>query len=232
LGSQVVKLPYADPRDRIKVSQDLLHAVWGSIDYEENAEIAVLLPLEKIAHFKPGIPIGVTSDEHAVEIIRHLVAQVARVEAPGGVPDAVDSLSKSPDPPLAGYLYTHLTWVENRDKPDIESTLLGKMIGSPSVPPSAWNAVTQDSVFNYFRTSQIVRLELIKLWLDLAQVTDTRIAVPAFNALEVATHFDPSPQTMVGSADLAELAAAYRTLVRNGSLQRSATLEAGFGIQY
>ena len=75
------------------------------------------------------------------------------------------------------------------------------------------------------------RLVLVQYLAALAQRPDQRIAVPVFNALEVITHEDPSPRTLVDSATLEKLTTAYRALVKSGSLLKSQTLETGLGMQ-
>jgi hypothetical protein len=231
IDGQIVRVPFAVP-DQGPPIPGRVGSAWKGVTLARDTEVTVMLAVDDVVYTKAGNPIAVVSGGHRQAVIQHLAAEAARIEGSAdGVSDGVDRLSVSPDPPVAGYLFTHAQRIETYRSPDLAGLLLAKMVGSSSVPPVAWNEICQLARTNYERMTADGRVVLIKRFVDLVDTLDPRVAIPAFNALEVTTHVDATLQTSLQPSEMAKLVSAYRALVGRGTLLKSQALEAAFGLQ-
>ncbi len=192
-----------------------------------------------LAHFErtlgveAGVPILVSTNESVTDIVRYLAAESKRQEEfPEGIAGAVASLSRKADAPMAGYLFVYLTRHLISRNMELETSLLGKMISNPSVPPSARKSIGESMMVNYYYLSPQSRAVLIGHFVDLSLQSEDQASTMGFRGLaHITDFFHDEVDAMIAPSTRIKLANAYRTNVLSRKLLKNEFLGKLLGVQ-
>jgi hypothetical protein len=247
LPVETVAVPHFDEGEAAHIAQKDgigLSQVWGKIEVSRNVPITVLMATERGLGVQPGEPFFLTSDAGEAGIIRSLMQQTRQWDtSPDLVFQAVESLSRNPNPSLASYLvdYLELSAIFNELRPDRGATLGLQILVSRSVPPYpsyGLNGVVDMVGRYYIRLPAMGRAEIVQGYTELIQQftvqkqpADLAVALAAFRGLTRIASFDPSVEKPSDPATLSALSVAYIAGVKNGEVSRAERLvEAELGI--
>ena len=231
VSGDTMELPYVDPREHLK-SIDYLHEAWGiggGVQFLYGAPVLAVVALapesaNTAANYHG--PLIVTSNQDILETTRSLTQAAARLEAfPDGISDAVASLSRKVDRSLAGFLFSYLTERVTVKNPDLETALLGQMIGSPSVTPLVFNEIVAHIGLNYYRSSPSARAAIVRRFVDLADGRDDKAAEAGLRGLGQISHFRNEIMPMLPPATAARISSTYRRLLQSRRMPRDPELE-------
>lgn len=205
---------------------------WANVAISTHRPVTVVFGLDHGLGGNPNEPVLVTSGDREAEIVGFLAAEATRLlNTPDLIPDAVASLSRSPNPALAGFLVPYLRSLKSIKQPGLPSQMLLQMAGNPGVPAEGW----EDICFWARMTSGGLGPEgpeiLVRRFIELAQQQDSRAALTGLNELAAFAqngHFldHPMPPAAMG-----KLADTYRRLVAARKMNRNEPLEAVLGIK-
>jgi hypothetical protein len=226
--TDTVDLPYQDPADFQKSITELQFA-WsggGRVAFATNSEVTVVLALEDNPLAHAGDPILVTSNDAVASALRKLAADAKRLEsAPNLVSDAVASLGRVSDGPLAGYLFVYLSTRTIAKEPDLAISLLLQLIASPSVPSSALRQIVAELGLDYYGLSPASRIAVIKQLVDLAERPDADAAAAGFYGFAQIEVFHSEVGALITPATISELSKSYASSIRAGRLARLPSVE-------
>jgi len=230
---KTVALRYVDPKQIVKDFDGVAVAwgVGGGPTFGSEAPATVALALEPVAGVGPGEPLLVTSNERITAWIRSLASEAMKVQdAPETISERVAMIEQSENGPLAGYLFTYLTKrLISRDL-DLETSLLGRMLDSKSVPTHAVGDIVMELGVEYSSLSSGARLAVVKHFSELTQRADDEVAARGFAGLAQIEYFHEEVRTMIPPATMVKLASAYRALVRKGRVKQNRSLDALLGV--
>jgi hypothetical protein len=172
----------------------------------------------------------VTSNEREAEIIRSLAEEASRLEAsPDLISTDVASLSSSPNPALAGYLFANFIFSKTMQR-ELRFSLLSQMVGSPSVPAERWQEIV-----GWLKAGQPLsaeaRSKVARRLVELGQQSNVETATAAYDGLVKMASWDDSVTTLVSPSALEGLRKSYRTMVNRGRVPRNPQLETVLGIK-
>lgn len=208
-------------------------SAWMNAKVSPTGPVVVVLGTEKGFGILPGVPVLLTSDDHEVEVIRQLTAEAPRLEGSLGLTsEAISSLSDTPEPALAGYIYARLKFWKAPTDTDRWADVLWQLIQSPSVPADRRDEIAAWAVSCYDNLSPAGRLTLVNHLREFEQGDDILTAViGAAGLAEVASH-DGSVELRISPTKLVKLRNAYPTLVSMGSIYSNhGALKAILGIK-
>ena len=227
-GKETVQLPYYDPS--VITSYDQSRQAWkikSGVSFSEKTSMLVGLAMEDNYGVREGEAMFITSDEGISETIRYLAKEAKRINAfPEGVSDAVATLNRKPNGPLAGYLFTYITRRLTATDLELVSSLLSQLIESPSVPPAARQAIGLEMMINYSHLSPRGRSAMIARFVDLALNSDIHSTTTGLLGLaHINDHFHNEVNAMISPLARSKLLMAYRapalsTMPRNQSLEK------------
>lgn len=228
--SGTLRLPYAD-RTYGKYETELAHS-WANVKLSRGLRATIILAQERMRAASPGNPVWVTEDSHASAVIRSMVAEASRSEAPTySVSDAIDSLSREKNPGLAGFLFEYLTGRTTIGHPEVASPLLVKLLGSSSVPDTFRELVVLSIVGDYYRLPQTDRMAAVGQLAEIAQQPNPYAASAALGGLGRIAGFDKSAWAFLTPTARSGAAAAYRDLRAKGLVPKTETLELGLDVR-
>jgi len=115
---------------------------WKNVKPSKNLPVTVALGARQGWGVAPGYPVLVASGDREAALIRSLTAEALQLESsPDLVSSRVASLSRVPNPGLAGYVFAFLTHSQTFSKvtqPGLAADLFSPLFGSPSVPAELW----------------------------------------------------------------------------------------------
>lgn len=229
---QIVEILYVDPME-FTSSADALHAAWRGLSFSKDQTVTVVLALEQMRGAQEGEPLLVTTNDGFAETVRSVMRESARLEGfPEGIADAVSSLTRSTNGPLAGYLYAYVMARVMAKDIDTGVSLLRQMVNNPSVPPREWAGIVTEIGVHYGVLTQGGRAEVVRQFVDLAEATESQLAVLGFRGLAQIGYFHKEVRPMIGPIDAGKLTTSYRAQVKKGALARNSALESGLGIAY
>lgn len=209
-----------------------LAAAWMKVKMLGNTPVTVVLGLERGFAVLPGEPVVVTSDERDSETIRSVAEEASRLEdSPDLISTDVASLSRSPNPALAGYLFVSLVFSNPSMQRDLRSSLLSQVLVSPSVPDERLQEIVGWLQSGYPSLSPTGRSALVRRLVDLGQQSNAEAAKAAYYGLVQIAKWDDTVATLVSPAALGGLRSAYRTMVSKGRIPRNPELETALGIK-
>ena len=215
------------------MSDGRLAAAWAGTQIADRVPVTAIRVLQDGAAGRQGDPVRVTSDQREAAAIRSVAENASRLEAdPSLVSEFVSSLSRSPDPALAGYLVMHL-WMHAPvpPQPVLATELLLQMLPNPSVPGADMEFIAQVVVFHYNGLPAAVKSEVVQHFVDLGQRQDVWSARAGYAGLAKIAAFDREAVGTIRPEALTALGNIYRELVKTGSIKRNGSLEAGLGIK-
>jgi hypothetical protein len=222
----------------------LIDTAWTRAKISKGTPVTVILALEKVCGF-PGLQAFVTSDERDAEIIRTLVAEEQRLQSsPDRIYDLVASLSSTPNPALAAFLYPQLT-CDQKQKSSIFLQLLPSLKGPeleqksslflelfPSLKGSDLGFFGSLVIAGYYpHLAQSSQAAMIQRLAELAQRADPELSMAALGGLIQIGKADRSVLTMVPPALLPGLESLYHALVQKKSIPQDPLFEAELGMR-
>jgi hypothetical protein len=219
-ATETISVPYEESPARCSGDGGCpVASAWMNVKASPNGPLVVVLGLEKGFGTLPGIPVFVTSDEREAEIIRLVTKEAARLDgSPELISEAVASLSRVPNPALAGYMYARLKFSKMSVEGDRWADLFWQLIENPSVPPDRWGEIAVWLVSCYDTLSSAGRTLLVSRLRDLGQQEDALPATIGVAGLaEIASH-DASVEIGIPPATLVRLRSSYAALVSKGSI--------------
>jgi hypothetical protein len=172
----------------------------------------------------------VTSSERDSMIIRSLADDARRRrESPERISDMVASLSGNANPPLAGCLFSYLTFAKTNYSRDLTATLLSDLLASLLNPMDLDLASAGFLVATYTSLEPSTQVGVITRLVELAQRPEPDGARAAFDGLAKIASLDNGVVGMLPPASLPALGAAYRQLVQTGSIAAEPLLEQMLG---
>jgi hypothetical protein len=217
-ASEIVEVPYEDFPDH-NLGDGRLASVWENVNTAPGTSVTVVYGLKKGLGVLPKMPVIVTSNEREMDIIRTLTEEGPRLEgSPELISEAVTSLSTTPNPALAGYIYMYLKFPKTSIPTDQWADLFWQLIQNPSVPADRWDEIAVWLVSCYDNLSSAGRSTLISRLRGLGQQGDALAATIGVAGLaEIASH-DASVEVRISPATLAKLRSSYAALVSSGSI--------------
>jgi len=212
-----------------------LAMAWASVKVAHNTSVTIVLALESGWGVRAGLPVFITSNEKEIGTIRSLVEESSRLEhSPMQVSSSVASLSRTPNPALAGYLAVYLTWSKALSNREFSADLLSQIFGNPSVPDAAADDLVFSLLGKYhgLPAESGVRGTIVRRLTQVGQQPGRHAAVSAIQGLARLVGSDESVRTMPSETALEGLANNYRGLVKRGSIPRNPTFETGLAIKY
>jgi hypothetical protein len=205
--------------------------VWARVKLSRNLPVTVVLAKSKGYGVLPG-PVVVTSAPREAELIRALVAEAVRLRAsPGLVSGMVASLPLNPNPALAGYLTSYLSYGSRFPEQELASNLLLEMVRNSTIPGSQMESVVSRVTVLYSQFSEAGKVSIVQRLVKLGLQPDRNIAQAGYSGLADIGRFEHSIAAMIPATMVEELGNAYRSMVRKGSVPRNRTLEAELGIK-
>jgi len=165
------------------------------------------------------MPVIVTSNEREMDIIRSLTEEGPPLEGSQElISEAVASLSLTPNPALAGYIYMYLKFPKTSVPTDHWADLFWQLIQNPSVPADRWDEIAVWLVSCYDNLSPAGRSTLVSRLRELGQQGDALAATIGVAGLAEIASRDASVEVRISPATLARLRSSYAALVSNGSI--------------
>ena len=228
-GSKVMRFPLQD-NPRLPNKGAYPTSAWTKADIRIKASVIVVLGLEHGFGVVPGEPVLVTSNDHDSMIIRSL-ADDARLlrEAPERISDMVASLSSNANPPLAGCLFSYLTFAKTNYSRDLTATLLSDLLASLLNPMDLYLASSGFLVAAYTSLEPATQVGVIMRLVELAQRPDSDGTRAAFEGLAKIAGLDNRVVVLLPPALLPALGNTYRQLVKTGSIAAEPLLEQMLG---
>jgi hypothetical protein len=230
--SDTVQVPYEEFPDH-NLGDGRLAWVWKNVNTATGTPVTVVYGAKKGLGVLPQMPVVVTSDEREMEIIRSLAEEGPALEgSPELISEAIASLSRVPNPALAGYIYMYLKFPKASIETDRWADLFWKLIQNPSVPPARWDEIAVWLVSCYDNLSPAGRLVLVSRLRELGQQQDVLGATIGVAGLAEIASRDPSVEVRIPAATLLKLRTTYAALVSDGSIYSNlAPLKALLGVK-
>jgi hypothetical protein len=192
--------------------------------------ITVVLPLERGFRVFPGIPVLVTANQRDGVTIRALLEDAQRLRnSPNQIDAMAASLSYTPNPSLAGFLYSYTM---HRKKPYPAEQVLA--LSMPLLPHLKGSDADDWAVLfvpgGYPALSASSKSALVQRLAELAENTDLRLARGAVRGLIMIGDYEPAAIKMIPPASLASVESKYQVLVKNGKLPRNPSFEKEIGV--
>ena len=145
----------------------------------------IVLARERAGFVQAGQPAIVTTSDHDSDAIRSLLPHASLLEKHSDLAsDEVASLSRAPNPALAGFLFAYLTW-SGKLKGELAADLLDQIFANPSVPPEVWDSMPFWLEMASAAQPPEKRAALTQRYVELAQRPDPRAARAGFAGLAI-----------------------------------------------
>jgi hypothetical protein len=209
--------------------------VWRNIRLSRAAPITVMIAGERTPDLlgdTAGSPVLATIDARAFEVVRNLCEEASRLErSPDLIREDVSSLSRRPNPALAGYLFTRLAFPGIAIPPDVSASLLSSMMGNPGVPIERWDRIPGPLLWVSLPLGVPGRVAAIRRFAELAQSSDKGAALTGLNGIAIATSGgDEKVGASIPNESIAAIRGRYAELVQGRRLARNRRVEAVLGL--
>lgn len=203
----VVGVPYVDPK-RFFTSSRPIQGVWlaAALSFVAGERVTTIVALEDMEGAHAGDPLLITKKDRTIEGIRSVLEYAARLDtSPGGLMEAVASVSRLPDGPTAGYLFAYIDGpVAGRDA-ELHVALLDRLVESPSVPASARDRMAPRMGLEYFRLSASGKSVVVRRFVALSGRPNASLAVLRFRGIAQLHDFNMEMRPLLAPAEIEKL---------------------------
>jgi hypothetical protein len=206
--------------------------VWEIVNTAPGTPVMVVYGLKKGLGVLPKMPVIVTSNKREMDIIRSLTEEGPPPEgSPELISETVASLSLTPNPALARYIYMYLKFPKTCIATDHWADLFLQLIQNPSVPGDRWDEIAVWLVSCRDNLSSAGRSTLVSRLRELGQQGDAITGpIGVAGLAEIASH-DGSVEIGISPATPAKLRGSYGARKQGKHLFESWTLEGTPGSQ-
>ncbi|MBL8234347.1 MAG: hypothetical protein JNL98_37970 [Bryobacterales bacterium] len=232
-GDELVRVPYEDHQGQSGGDGGgSAAAAWQYLEPRRGGIVTVAVGTENGWGVRSGVPVLVTSSDQEGKTIRDLVDVSRRLsESPELLIESCASLSRRPDPALAGYLFVHLTRGRPQGDRERSTMLLFQMLTSPSVPQRALDSVVFWLILKYNGLPPSGRASLVSKFAALSYHQNPQTASLAIEAIRRFASTDSSFAAKLPRNVLEEVRTAYRATIQRGVVGPDKLLETQFEVK-